>query len=216
MPKDVRALIIEGPECAGKSTIFEALKNCAGARDIEFMEEVSAFVGQQFPLGTGATPDSEMAFLTMNGVWMERLKVSLDRGRRVLSDRGWISQIVYARTRRRFCINHAFDPDLFFQQEAILHQLYSDAFTKTAVLYVDIPPEVSLARLEKRTSKRMISHLPDSNWVRIASEEYRSYFGTLASAGGVNFRQINGLGDKTTVVNRVMKSCAEMGFHISL
>ena len=212
----VRIVMIEGPECVGKSSIFRALRRRVSDPTLDFIHELPSYVGRRFPLGTGATLESEVALLTMNGVLMEKFRQVLECGHRAISDRCWISQTVYARVRQRLLSRYAFDAGLFVHQENVLFALYSDILRNGAIVYVDVPPAVSLVRLERRKGKSRINHNPDLRWTQAACEEYRRYFETLETNRRIQFQRINGMGSRQVVLGRFVKACSELGFCLSI
>jgi thymidylate kinase len=209
-----RIVAIEGAECSGKTTILDRARSLESMRDVTCIHELASFVGRSFPLGTGASEDTELALLTINGVLVERLTTILVNGRRALSDRCWISQSVYSQVRRRIREEPCFDPVLFERQERVLESLYPEVFDSLGVVYIKIPPDVSLLRLGSRAGKRDVGHQPDLRWTTIASEEYDSCMRRLTAANRIPIEVIEGVGSRDEVFERFRNACNRLGYRI--
>lgn len=209
-------LIIEGPECAGKSTVIQSVRRQLPSPTIVLVDELASLVGRHYPLGTAATYDSELALLTINGVMLERFRQAIACEKRVIADRGWMSQIVYSRVRRRLNNVHPFDASHFNAQERILMQLFPDVVRRCAVVYLDIRPSVSMERLKDRNAAHRIGHDPDSTWMDTAYEEYQSYFSTFGTKSDVPVARVSALGSRQAVFQRFTEACDSLGFPLTV
>jgi thymidylate kinase len=214
IPAKKRILLIEGPECAGKSTLFRWLRRNMRGENVDFVPELAKHVGKHFLLGTSGGFETELAFASLNGVLMDRLERSLSLGGRAISDRGWTSQVIYARVRRRTNREYEFDPQIFARQEVVLRKLYSRVVASSVIIFLDIPPEESMRRSEKRRGRRRAGHEPDEIWVRAAHEEYRRYINAVETRGEPTVRRIDGTGSIALVRRRFVAICRELGFSV--
>lgn len=218
MAPATRVVFVEGPECSGKSTICRQLgMRVANPGKLVVLREVAASVARDFPLGTAATADSEMALLTMNGVLFEKCRRARQEGNRVLSDRGWMSQSIYGRVRKRISGGCGFDVRLFEQQEQVLFRLYRDVIEQAAVIVLSVPARVSLQRLRSRKRGYGLRlHEPGPEWTEAAFDEYSRYFDALEASDIIRCRRVDGIGTREDVFARFLNACASIGFSLKL
>lgn len=196
---------LEGPECAGKSTVFERLKAELSSTVASFLPEVASKLGRVFPLGASACRETEMALLSrMAAIVHEANRLILD-GLLVISDRCWVSQIVYSRVRQELIPSYDFDPSLCVLQENVLRKMYPGLFAKTTVVFLDVPPAESLRRYESRPAKPGVDARPTTAWIERAYAHYRQYINERFSASGPTVRVIDASGESEGVVREVLK-----------
>lgn len=214
--QSISVILIEGPECAGKTTLFRRLQETPYVDGVDFVTEIASLIGEHWPLGTGASRATEVAFLTLNGSLIERLRANVATSRRSICDRGWQSQLIYSRVRSKLFPSYECDPDLFELQETVIFRLFPELLSTTGLLYLDVTPSESLLRSRISGPDRIPAHQPDVDWVTAVDAEYRRYLSHLDATGILTYRRIDGDGSPSQVLKRAMIACDEMGFPLAI
>lgn len=162
---------LEGPECSGKTTLFNILKEKLQKNKVKFIPEAAERFSKFSPELYKDKESMEIAYMIDNAIIIHKVNDLIAKNYNVIMDRSWVCQIVYAQTRRILNPNYNFDIKYIHKFERILRTLYPKVFENTIVVYIDAPIEVILQRgLQNPNHHR--SEEFSLKWLKIAKDLY--------------------------------------------
>lgn len=163
---------LEGLECSGKTTLFNALKNKLKDTDTEFIEEAARRFSELSPEIYKDKEAMEIAYLTDNSITVHKVNQLIGKNINVIMDRSWICQLVYAQTRKLLSSNYNFNPKYVEKQGEILKSLYPSVFENTVVVYLDLPIQTILKRGAKSNGHHHREEEFNLKWLKTAKSLY--------------------------------------------
>lgn len=162
--------VLEGPECAGKTTVYKVLTERLGRLGFRFVPEYAKKVPKGVHLGTGANELADWIMAAIIAADMREIAACTDNGVCVLQDRGWLSHIVYARVRKQRNPN-APNPDAASYLHAAYRALYPTLIRHTRIIMLKLNAQEALRRFHAR-STLILGHHPDEEWLNLVNEEF--------------------------------------------
>ena len=206
MNSDIRYFAIDGPESAGKTTLFNGLKAALRDTSTVFLPEIPLDLAAHYDVGTGGSEEFEVALMS---AYVERLGSISDylmSGQIVVTDGSWLSSYAYARARKDLRPSFRFDPELHLMQARVFARMFPAAINVMAMLFVTVPADVSFARLfEKLKREPEPGHSPDERWSQAVAKGFQAAIDSMrAEFPSIRVVTIDGTAGMKDVLNQAL------------
>lgn len=174
---------LEGLECSGKTTLFNALKNELKDKNVVFIEEAAWRFSKLSPEIYKDKESMEIAYMLDNAITIHGVDRLIKKNMNAIMDRSWICQLVYAKTRKQLNSRYNFNISYIEKHEKILGFLYPEALKDTVVIYLDLSIASILRRGEESNKNHHRKEEFNEEWLKTARAYYKKNLEKLIKIG---------------------------------